>query len=62
MDFVWGSVKCFARVQLDDVSCSSLIHQCSNPIVVGHQICQAWFALSEAVLAVTSHHLILRVL
>ncbi|GAB0176555.1 hypothetical protein GRJ2_000120700 [Grus japonensis] len=34
-------VKCFAQVQLDDISSSSLIHQCCNPIVEGHQICQA---------------------
>ena len=34
------SVICFAQVQVDDIHCSSLIHQHSNPIVEGHQICQ----------------------
>ena len=47
------SVRCFAQVQVD-VSCSSFIHQRSNPVVEGHQICQAQFALSEAMLVVTS--------
>ena len=58
---MWDSVRCFAQVQAGDISCSSLIHQCCNPIVEGHQICQAPFALSEALLAVTSHLLIFHV-
>ena len=53
-DFMWDSVTCSAQVQVDDVCCCSLIHQCSNPIIEGHQICQAQFALTEAMLAVTS--------
>jgi len=40
-DVVWDSVNCFAQVQVGDVSCSPLIHQCCNPIVEGHQIFQA---------------------
>ena len=59
-DVVWDSVKWFAQVQVDDISCSFLIHQHGDHIVEGHQICQARFALSEAMLAITSH-LILRV-
>ena len=54
-DVLRDSVKCFAQVQVDDIGCSSLTHQSCNLIVEGHQICQAWFALSEAILAVTSH-------
>jgi len=27
-DVARDSVKCFAPVQVDDISCSSLIHQC----------------------------------
>ena len=60
-DVVWDGVKSCAQVQVGDVSCSSLIHQCSNPVVEGCQICQAQFACSEAMLAVTSHLLILHV-
>jgi len=52
------SVKRFAQVQADDVTCSSLIHQCCNSVVAGHQICQARFALSEALFAVAIHLLI----
>jgi len=51
-DVVRDSVKCFAQLQADDVSCSSLIHQHCNPVVEGHQICQVQFALSKAMLAV----------
>lgn len=36
------SVKCLMCVQIDEVS---------SPIVEGYQICQPWFALSEAMLA-----------
>ena len=54
-DVVQDSVKHFAQVQVDDNSCSSLIHQCCNSIVERHQIWQALFALSEAMLTVTSH-------
>ncbi|KAK4813652.1 hypothetical protein QYF61_014951 [Mycteria americana] len=46
-DVMQDSVKCFAQVQADDISCSSLIHQRCNAVVEGHQICQAQFALSE---------------
>ncbi|GAB0190293.1 exostosin-2 [Grus japonensis] len=60
-DVVRDSVKCLAQVQVDDISCSSLVHQRCNPIIEGHQIYQARFALSEAVLAVTSHLLVLHV-
>ena len=48
-------VKCFAKVQVDDICCSSYIHQHCNAVVEGHHICQAWFALSEAMLAVTKY-------
>ena len=54
-------VKCFVQVQLDDVIWSSFILQCSNPIIEGHKICQAQFALSEAMLAVTNHLFIFHV-
>ena len=60
-DLVWDSVKWFSQVRVDDVSYSSLIHQCSNPIIEDHQICQAQFALSEAMLAVTNHLLVFHV-
>ena len=60
-DVMRDSVKYFAQVQVDDISCSSLVHQRCNPIVEGHQICQAQFALSEAMLAVTNHLLIFHV-
>ena len=53
-DVMWDNVKCFAQVPVDDVSCSSLIHQCCNPIVDSYQICQAQFALSEAMLVLTN--------
>ena len=58
---MWDSVKCFAQVQVDDVSFSSLIHQCCNPLVELHQFCQAQFALSEAMLAVTNVLLVFHV-
>lgn len=51
-----NSVKYFAQVQVDDVSCSSLTHQCY--IIECYQICQAQSVLSEPLLAVTYHLLI----
>lgn len=51
-DVVQDSDKCFAQVQLDDASCSPIIHQFCNPVVGGHQICQARFFLSNTKLAV----------
>ena len=54
-------VKCFAEDHVDDICLSSLIHQRSNPIVEDHQVCQAWFALSEAMFAVINHLLIFHV-
>ena len=33
-DVVWDSIKCFAQVQVDDISHSSLNHQCCNPMVM----------------------------
>jgi len=57
-DVVWDSVECFAQVQVDDIICSSLTHQRCSPVIEGLQICQALFALSEAMLAVASHLLI----
>ncbi|NXV23071.1 ATS6 metalloproteinase, partial [Cepphus grylle] len=54
-------IKCITQVQVDVLSCSSFIHQHCNPVVEGHQICQAQFAVSEAMLAVTSHLLIVHV-
>jgi len=56
-----NSVKCFPQIQVDDIICSSLIHQCSNPITEGHHTCQALLALGEAMLAVTNHLLIFHV-
>jgi len=40
-DVMGSSDKCFAEVQVDDVSCSSLTHQHCNPVAEGHQICHA---------------------
>ena len=57
-DVMQDSVKCFAQIQVDDVSCSSLIHHHCKPVLEGHQTCQAQFALSEATLAVNNHLLI----
>ena len=51
-DVMWVSVKCFIQVQVDDIICSSLIHQHSNPIIESHQIRQARFALSEAIITI----------
>jgi len=42
-DVVQDSVKHFAQIQVNYISCSSLIHQLSNPLIEGHQIYQAWF-------------------
>lgn len=55
MDVMWDSVKCFAQVQIDDVSSSSLIHQCCHLIVESNQICQVLFSLNEVMCAVASH-------
>ena len=54
-DIIWDSGICFAQVQVDDISCFPLIHQRCNPVMEEHQICQALFSLSKAMLAVTSH-------
>ena len=53
------SVKCFAHFQVDDGCCSSLIYECCNLVVEGHQTCQAQFALSEDVLPCYWHVLFL---
>ena len=55
------SVKCFAPAQIEYISCSSLIHQHSNPVIEGHQICQSRFAPNEAVSPVTNQLLIFQV-
>lgn len=47
-----GSNKSFAQIQVDEISSSSLMHQHCNPITEGHCICQAGFALSEALMDV----------
>lgn len=47
---LWGHVSCFAEVQVDYTSSSSLIHQFSYSIVEGHQINQARFELGEAMM------------
>ena len=52
------SVEGLAEVQEDDIICSSVIHQRYNPVIEDHQICQAQFAFSEAMLPVTNHILI----
>lgn len=56
-DVMLDNIKCFAQIQGDDVSCTSLIYQCCNPITVGGQIFQELFAPSEAMLALTNHYL-----
>uniref|UniRef100_A0A8C6J259 Cilia- and flagella-associated protein 44 n=1 Tax=Melopsittacus undulatus TaxID=13146 RepID=A0A8C6J259_MELUD len=50
-DVVWDSVEHFAQVQVDDINCSAPVHQSHSPIREGHQIGQAGFPLSEAMLA-----------
>lgn len=50
------SVKCFAEVQVADVSSSSLINHCCK-VTEGHQICQTQFALIETMLTVTFNRL-----
>lgn len=35
-DIVQNSVECFAQVQVEYISASSLIHQCCNPVVESH--------------------------
>lgn len=40
-EVVQDSIKCFVQFLVDDICCSSLFQQCSNPIVEGHQIFQA---------------------
>ncbi|GAB0189266.1 mitochondrial enolase superfamily member 1 [Grus japonensis] len=60
-DVIQDSIKCFTRVQVDDISCSALIYQQCNAIIEGHHVCQARFALSEAMLAVTNRLLIFHV-
>ena len=50
-----GQYQTLSEVQVDDLSRSSLIHQRCNSVAEGHQICQARFALSEPMLAVTNH-------
>jgi len=60
-DVMWHCIKCSAQVQVDDIICLFLIHQYSNAILEGQQVCQAWFAHSEAMLAVTNHLLVFRV-
>ena len=47
---MWGTIKCFAQAQVDVVSCSSFRNQTYNPITEDHQIFQAQFALTEAML------------
>lgn len=53
-DVMRDSVKHFAQVQLDNIHCFSLT-QCCHPVKGGHQICQVQFAISEAMLTVSSH-------
>lgn len=40
-EVVQDDIKCFVQFQVDDVCCSSLFQQRSNPIVEGHQFCWA---------------------
>ena len=54
-DVMWDSVKCFAQVQVNDVSCSSFVHWCCNSIIKVHQVCQAWLALGKVMLVTTNH-------
>jgi len=57
-DVMQDSVKCFAKVRVEDISCS----QCCNPVIEGDQICGASFALSEATWAATTPFFIFHVL
>lgn len=54
-DVVWDSIEYFTQLQVEGIRCSFFIHQYCNPVIEGHQIWQAWFALTEAMLAVTNH-------
>jgi len=56
-DVVWDCIKGLTEVKIDDISFSSLIHQCSRSIVECHQLSQARFAFCEAVLVVTDDSL-----
>lgn len=49
-DVMQDSDKCFAQVQVSDISCASLIHQQCNPIIEDRQICQVRFGHSETIL------------
>lgn len=55
-DGMLDSMKCFAQIQADDVSCTSLINQCHTLIIVGGQIFQELVA--PTMLAVTNHLII----
>lgn len=54
-DVMQESVKQFAQVQVDDVSCYSVVHQCCYFITEGHQISQASSAIDKVMLAVLYH-------
>lgn len=55
------SIECFAQVQAGDISHFYFIHHRCNSSVKGHQIGQAQFTLSEAMLAVSNHRLVFHV-
>ena len=61
-DVVRARIKGLAEVQADNISCLSLVHQCCHSITERLQVGQALSALGEAMLAVSDHPLILRVL
>lgn len=60
-DILQDGVRCFAQVQVVDVCRPFLAHHCWNPILEGHQYCQAWVALSAVMVAVTNHLIIFHV-
>ena len=53
-DVVWDHND-LAQVQVDDNSCPSFVHWWCHFIIEGHQIGEAWSALTKAVLAASDH-------
>jgi len=60
-DVMQDDAKGLAQIHVDNINCPPFVHQCHHPITEGHQVGQAHSALGEAMLAVSDHHLITRV-
>lgn len=48
------------KVQINNILCSSLIHQADRFIVESYQVGQAWFSLYKSILSIPNHILILQ--